>query len=184
MLALMLLLQAIAPPAAPPAAAHVSDQGRDVVDLFGSMCVETALASTKAHLLDAQPGLARAMTPDERDKVMPGGVVTEGWITRSPHDAWAALWFAPSKRTCGVTVRAAEPAGMEAALGARLKAFYDTLGLTLVQRPDEISTENGVTVHHAGWTVDIGSHQVAVIASFGDRPIGAHQHLMTFTMLH
>lgn len=143
MLALALLLQAVAPPVA------VSDQAREAVDLFGSMCVETALASTKAHLFDNQPAVARPMTPDELGKIMPGGAATEGWITRSPHDAWSALWFAPSKRTCGVTVRAADPAGMEATLGARLKAFYDTLGLTLTQRPDEISRESGVTVHCA-----------------------------------
>lgn len=180
MIALVLLLQAVTPPATPA----VSSQGQEVVDLFESMCVETALSSTKAHVLDHQPAIARPMTADELTKVVPGGVATEGWITKSPHDAWAALWFAPSKRTCGVTVRAADPAGMETALGARLKAFYGVMNISVVQRPDETSTEDDVAVHRASWTVDLAGHQLAVIASFADKPIGAHQHLMTVTMLH
>ena len=180
MLGLVLLLQAITPPATAP----ITKQGQEVVDLFGSMCVETALKSTKAHLLDTQPAIARPMTLDELTKVMPGNVATEGWITKSPNDAWAALWFAPSKRSCGVTVREADPTGMEAALDAKLKAFYGAMGMHVTQRPDEASTESGVTVHRASWIIDIGTHQLAVIASFGDKPIGAQQHLMTATMLH
>ncbi|MDX5985613.1 hypothetical protein EJC47_15315 [Sphingomonas sp. TF3] len=179
MLFFALLLQASTPPPAP----LVSNQGQEVVDLFGSMCVETALKPTKAHIFDGQPETARSMTPDELNRVAPGAAATEGWIVRSPHDAWAALWFAPGKQTCGVTVRAADPTGMEAALNARLKTFYDSMGMQLSQRPDEISNEGGVTVHRASWTIDIGTHQLAVIASFAEKPIGAQQHLMTITML-
>lgn len=180
MLMLALLLQAAAP-AAPPA---VSAQGQEMVDLFGSFCVEAALDPARAHALDAQPALARAMTPDELTRAAPGTTASEGWIVKSPHDAWAALWFAPARRTCGVTVRAADPAGMETALAARLQRFYATLGLPVTQRPDETLTENGVTVHRAAWTITAGTHELAVIASFGDSPSGGHQHLMTFTMLH
>jgi len=180
MLGLVLLLQAISPPATVP----VTKQGQEVVDLFESMCVETALKPTKAHLLDTQPAIARPMTSEELTKVMPANAATEGWITKSPNDAWAALWFAPSKRSCGVTVREAEATGMEAALNARLKAFYGAMGMQITQRPDEIATESGVTVHRANWIIDIGTHQIAVIASFGEKPIVAQQHLMTATMLH
>ena len=178
MLTLALLLQAAAPPAT------ITPQGQEMVDLFGSLCVETALSPAKAHALDAQPAIARPMTTDELGRVMPGATATDGWIVKSPHDAWGALWFAPAKRTCGVTVRAADPAGLEAALDARLRGFYGTLGAPVSQRPDETVVEGGVTVHRASWTITAGTHELAVIASFADRPIGAHQHLMTFTMLH
>lgn len=159
-------------------------QGRDVIDLFATMCVETAGQSGRAHGFDQAPALGRPMTADEMARVMPGTVVTEGWITKSPNDAWAAIWFAPAKRTCGVTVRAADPAGLEAALTAKISAFYGSLGFPVTQRPDETAAEGGVTVHRASWIVTAGTHELAIIASFGDKPIGAHQHLMTFTMLH
>ena len=181
-----LLLQAAAPavPPAPIAPPPVTPQGQEVVDLFGSLCVEAALNPVQAHALDAQPAMARAMTADELTRTAPDGAATQGWIVKSPHDAWAALWFAPARRTCGVTVRAADPAGMEAALGTRLHRFYEGLGFPVAQRPDETVVEQGVAVHRASWTITAGTHELAVIASFADRPLGAHQHLMTFTMLH
>lgn len=188
MLVLTLLLQAAmpaAPPTSPlPITAPVTPQGEETVALFTSLCMETALDPAPAHqLLDSQPAAARAMTTDELARVMPGATATDGWILKSPHDAWAALWFAPARRTCGVTVRAAEPAGMETALNGRLQRFYGGLGFLVAQKPDEVAIENGVTVHRASWTVTAGAHELAVIASFADHPMAAHQHLMTFTML-
>lgn len=188
MFVLAMLLQAATPVAPPAATARpvtppVTPQGAEMVDLFGGMCVETALSSAKAHALDSQPAIARAMTADELSRTAPGNSAQEGWIVQSPHDAWGALWFAPTRRTCGVTVRAADPVGMQAALDRRLLTFYGALGFMVMHRPDETLMEGGATVHRASWSITAGRHELSVIASFADRPIGGHQHLMTFSML-
>lgn len=185
LLPLAMLLQAAVPQAPPPPTpTPPASQAQEMADLFSSMCIETAGGSVRAHGLDNAPGVVRPMTPDEMARVMPNTVVTEGWVVKSPHDAWAALWFAPVKRTCGLAVRAADPKSMQAALGLHLKAFYGSLGFPITQRADETAVERGVTVHRASWIIMAGTHQLAVIASFGDKPVGAYQHLMTFTVLH
>ena len=180
MLMLALLIQAATPPATAPA----DPRAKDVVDLFEKACVEHVGDPAFARGF-ATPGIGRPMTPDELLKVDSTGSSTAGYIVKSPHDGSAALYLAPAKRTCGVEVREAGPVGMKPYLETSFRTFYGAMGATVATaRPDETITIDSITVHRSSWLVTLGAHQLAVIASFGDKPMGGHQHLMTFTFLH